>query len=162
MKTPKISIIVAFSDENQSIGSNNQLMWKISGDMKRFKELTTGHTVIMGRKTFESIGKTLPNRTNIIITRQNILIPGALIANSLEQALKQAFLTEKEEIFIIGGGEIYKQSIQQADKIYATIVKTLDKGDVFFPDYREMFTRETFREEHLEHDPPYIYVNLEK
>ena len=122
-----INIIVAAS-LNNVIGKDNKLLWRQSADLKRFKELTTGKTVVMGRKTFDSIGKPLPNRRNIVITRQSIQIPGCEMVNSLEEALKL-----DNEIFIIGGGEIYQKSIILADKIFLTLIETEIEGDTHFP-----------------------------
>ena len=122
-----INIIVAAS-LNNVIGKDNKLLWRQSADLKRFKELTTGKTVVMGRKTYDSIGKPLPNRRNIVITRQSIEIPGCEMVNSLEDAIKL-----DNEIFIIGGGEIYQKSIILADKIFFTLIKTEVEGDTYFP-----------------------------
>jgi dihydrofolate reductase len=130
-----ISIIVATA-ENSVIGKDNQLLWKLSADLKQFRTLTTGHSVIMGRKTFESIGRPLPNRTNIVISRQHDLaLPeGVLQANSLEKAIEIAKThAGNEEIFIIGGGNVYKQALTITDKIYLTEVKASIEGDAFFP-----------------------------
>ena len=126
-----ISIIVAVA-ENNVIGKGNKLIWHISEDLKRFKQLTTGHHIIMGRKTYESIGKPLPNRTNIIITRDSqFTAQGCIIANSLENAFEIA--SNDTEVFIIGGGEIYRQAIPFADKIYLTKIHAEFKGDTYFP-----------------------------
>lgn len=130
-----ISIIVATA-ENSVIGKDNQLLWKLSADLKQFRVLTTGHSVIMGRKTFESIGRPLPNRTNIVISRQKDLIlpEGVLKVNSLEQAIEAAKKhAGNEEIFIIGGGNVYAQALAITDKIYLTEVKASIEGDAFFP-----------------------------
>jgi dihydrofolate reductase len=125
-----IKIIVAMS-ENRVIGNNNELIWKLSSDLKRFKELTTGHPVVMGRKTYESIGKPLPNRRNIIITRNlEYEVNGCEVVSSLEEAL----LLTNNDCFIIGGGEIYKQSLEVADKIYLTLVHKDFEGDTTFPE----------------------------
>lgn len=125
-----IKIIVAMSD-NRVIGSNNELIWKLSSDLKRFKELTTGHPVVMGRKTYESIGRPLPNRRNIIITRNSEYeVEGCEVVSSLEEAL----LLTNNDCFIIGGGEIYKQSLEIADKIYLTVVHKDFEGDTTFPE----------------------------
>lgn len=130
-----INIIVAISKNSRTIGKNNALLWRISDDLRRFKTLTTGHPIIMGRKTFESIGRVLPDRTNIIVTRNTTLkIEGALICNSLEVAIKEAARVDSE-IFIIGGAEIYKQSISLADRLYLTVIDEEKNGDAFFPDY---------------------------
>ncbi len=126
-----ISIIVAVS-RNNVIGKDNQLIWKLSADLKRFKALTTGHTIIMGRKTFDSIGKPLPDRTSIVITRQkDYKIEGCTVVNSLEEALEKA--ADQEEVFIIGGGAIYKEALAKANKIYYTKVHKEFEGDTFFP-----------------------------
>lgn len=135
MPKSMISIIVATA-ENGVIGKDNQLLWKLSADLKRFRILTTGHSVIMGRKTFESIGRPLPNRTNIVISRQKDLIlpEGVLKVNSLETAIETAKnYAGNEEIFIIGGGNVYEQALKITDKIYLTEVKASIEGDAFFP-----------------------------
>jgi dihydrofolate reductase len=125
-----IKIIVAMS-KNRVIGNNNELIWKLSSDLKRFKELTTGHPVVMGRKTYESIGRPLPNRRNIIITRNSEYeVEGCEVVSSLEEAL----LLTNNDCFIIGGGEIYKQSLELADKIYLTLVHKDFEGDTQFPE----------------------------
>lgn len=125
-----IKIIVAIS-KNRVIGKNNELIWKLSSDLKRFKELTTGHPVVMGRKTYESIGKPLPNRRNIIITRNlEYRVEGCEIVSSLEEAL----LLTGSDCFIIGGGEIYKHSLEVADRIYLTLVNKEFEGDTQFPE----------------------------
>lgn len=144
---PRISIIVAVA-ENGVIGKRGGgMLWHIPEDMRHFKGLTTGHTVIMGRKTYETLGKPLPNRTNIVITRQeHFHVPGCVTANSLEEALNKARIQEKDEIFIMGGGEIYEQAIGLADKLYLTLVHQNFEGDVYFPDYSE-FKKEVYRED---------------
>ncbi len=125
-----VKIIVATS-KNRVIGNDNKLIWKLSSDLKRFKELTTDNPIVMGRKTFESIGKPLPNRRNIIVTRDtNYGVDGCEIVHSLEEAL----LLTGSNCFIIGGGEIYKQSIDIADKIYLTLVHKELEGDTTFPE----------------------------
>ena len=135
MTTSTINIIVALSQKNRAIGLKNNLLWRISDDLKRFKALTTGHPVIMGRKTFESIGKPLPNRTNIIITRNaDYSASNCIITTSVEQALKEAQKMDSQ-IFIIGGAEIYKETIALADRLYLTIIDEEKEGDVFFPAY---------------------------
>ena len=117
--------------KNRVIGNNNELIWKLSSDLKRFKELTTGHPVVMGRKTYESIGRPLPNRRNIIITRNSEYeVEGCEVVSSLEEAL----LLSANDCFIIGGGEIYKQSLELADKIYLTLVHKDFEGDTQFPE----------------------------
>lgn len=128
-----ISIIVAVS-ENGAIGKNNELLWRLSEDLKLFKRRTSGHAIIMGRKTFDSIGKPLPNRLNIVISRNSSLkIDGCEMANSLEKAIEIAKeKSEKDEIFIIGGEKIYNLSLNLVNKIYLTKVKTRMDADAFF------------------------------
>lgn len=127
-----LSIIVAV-DENNAIGKNNSLLWHISEDLKYFKSVTTGHPVIMGRKTFESIGRALPNRTNIIITRNSVFkAEGCIIANSLEEAINYAKQIS-DEYFVIGGGTIYKEAMEKAGTIYLTEVHHKYEADTFFP-----------------------------
>lgn len=117
--------------KNRVIGNDNKLIWKLSSDLKRFKELTTDNPVVMGRKTYESIGKPLPNRRNIIITRQpDYQVDECEIVSSLEEAL----LITGNDCFIIGGGEIYKQSLPLANKIYLTLVNEEFEGDTQFPE----------------------------
>lgn len=126
-----LSIIVAVA-ENQVIGNNNDLIWHISADLKHFKQLTSGHTVVMGRKTFESIGKPLPNRRNIVISRNPDFHPeGCEMALSIEEALRLA--ENEEEVFIIGGGTIYREMWDKADRLYLTLVHTVAEGDTSVP-----------------------------
>lgn len=128
---PLVSLIVAIS-LNNAIGRNNQLLWHIGEDLKYFKKVTSGHTIIMGRKTWESLGRPLPNRRNIVISRSQKAIEGAEVFPSIEDALA-ACGTEKE-VFIIGGGEIYKQTLPIANRLYLTIVaQMIDDADTFFP-----------------------------
>jgi len=124
-----IKIIVATS-KNRVIGKNNSLIWRLPNDLKRFKQITSGSAVVMGRNTYESIGRPLPNRRNIVITRQNINIKGCEVVNSIEQAL----LLCDRNCFIIGGGEVYKQTIDIADKIYLTLIHEDFEGDSYFPE----------------------------
>jgi len=126
-------IMIAAAAENNALGKDNQLVWHLPDDFKRFKQLTTGHYIIMGRKTFESFPKPLPNRTHIVITRQKDYHPeGCLIADSIENAI--AIVPQNEDAFIIGGGEIYKLAMQFADKIELTRVHAAFEGDAFFPE----------------------------
>lgn len=130
----QISIIVALS-ENNVVGVRNQLPWKLSADLKRVKSMTMGHHIIMGRKTFESIGRPLPGRTNVIITRNaNYKAEGCVIASSLQHALDIAM--NDTEVFIFGGGEIFKEAMPLASKIYMTRVHTHLEGDTYFPDIK--------------------------
>ena len=126
-------ITIAAIGINNELGKDNQLIWHLPNDFKRFKALTTGHYIIMGRKTFESFPKPLPNRTHVIITRQkNYTVENCIIVDSLEKAI--AACPKDEDIFIIGGGEIYYQSIEIADKIDLTRVHTTIEADTFFPE----------------------------
>ena len=122
-------------DENRVIGKNNTLIWHLPADLKRFKALTTGHVIIMGRKTFESIGKPLPNRTTIVISRQaDLQIEGAIIAHSVEEAILKAKSITREDIFIVGGAEIYALSLPLADQILVTQLHDIFEGDAYFPE----------------------------
>ncbi|MBB5634241.1 dihydrofolate reductase [Pedobacter cryoconitis] len=126
-----VSIIVAIA-ENHAIGKDNQLLWHLPGDLKHFKNTTSGHTVIMGRKTFDSVGKPLPNRRNIVITRDDALeISGAEVVNTLDAAI--ALCDPDEEVFIVGGAQIYNMAMAITDKIYLTVVKDNFEADTFFP-----------------------------
>ncbi|MBV9576155.1 MAG: dihydrofolate reductase [Gammaproteobacteria bacterium] len=132
-----ISVIVAIG-ENRVIGKNNQLPWHLPADLKRFKELTTGHAILMGRKTYESIGRALPNRSNIIISRNpQLMANGCIVVSSLQEAIQKAISEKNGEIFIIGGSEIYRQSLPYADRLYLTIVHHHFEGDAFFPELDE-------------------------
>jgi len=129
-----LKILVAF-DENRVIGKNNTLIWHLPADLKRFKSLTTGHVIIMGRKTFESIGKPLPNRTTIVISRQaDLQIEGVIIAHSVEEAILKAKSITREDIFIVGGAEIYALSLALADQILVTQLHDIFEGDAYFPE----------------------------
>lgn len=126
-----VSIIVAMA-ENGVIGRDMDLPWHISADLKRFKALTMGHHIVMGRKTFESIGRLLPGRTTVIVTRQpDYQVDGAVIVNSLGAA--QAAATDDSELFIIGGGQIYEIALPLADRLHVTRVHTEVDGDTSFP-----------------------------
>lgn len=140
-----ITILVAKSDNN-IIGNDNELIWHLPDDLKRFKQLTSGHPIIMGRKTFESIGKPLPNRINIVITRnKDWKSEGILVVNSLEEAIEKGKETNSE-IFIIGGGNIYDQAMWMADSIEVTEVHHIFKGDTKFPEIDLKIWKETARE----------------
>lgn len=156
-----ISLIAAMS-KNRVIGNNNSLIWKLPADLKRFKELTTGTTVVMGRKTYESIGRPLPNRRNIIITRDELYsVDGCEVVNSLEEAL---LLCSLDNTFIIGGGEIYRQSLSIVDKIYLTIIHEDFEGDTYFPELGDEWIK-TSREDHEPDEKnkhKYSFINYEK
>jgi dihydrofolate reductase len=126
-------IMIAAVAENNALGKNNELVWHLPNDFKRFKTLTTGHHIIMGRKTFESFPKPLPNRTHVVITRQENYRPeGCIVVNSIEKAI--AICPENETSFIIGGGEIYNLGLPYADKLEITRVHHSFEADAFFPE----------------------------
>lgn len=158
-----VSIIVAL-DDKRGIGAKNRLLWRIKKDLVRFKHLTMGHPIIMGRKTFESIGRILPGRTNIIITRdKNFSVDGGVVVNSLEEAIKTA-KAEAGEIFIIGGGEIFKQALEQnlVDKLYLTKVSGEFGAEIFFPEYASTFTKVLSTRTDLEGDYQLEFLELQK
>ena len=129
-------VMIAAVAENNALGKDNELVWHLPNDFKRFKELTSGHYIIMGRKTFESFPKPLPNRTHVVITRQEDYQPeGCIIVHSIEDAIQKC--PENEEVFIIGGGEIYKQGLDFSDKIEITKVHAHFEADAFFPEINE-------------------------
>ena len=131
-----ISLVVAASTNN-AIGKDNQLLWHLPNDLKFFKNTTWGGVVIMGRKTFESVNKPLPGRTNIVITRNTTWkADGVIVAENLIDAIKKAETSNCKEIFIIGGGEIYRESFSHANRIYMTRVHTEIVGDTFFPEMK--------------------------
>lgn len=142
-----ITLIVAMG-KNREIGKENQLLWHLPKDLKHFKELTSEHPIIMGRKTYESIGKPLPNRTNIVISRKNDWFEeGILIVGSIKEAVKFAKKID-EEVFIIGGGNIYEQTIDLADKLEVTLVDAVLDADTFFPKINEKIWQKTNEERH--------------
>jgi dihydrofolate reductase len=154
-----ISIIAAIG-KNRELGKDNRLLWHISEDLKRFKRITAGHPVIMGRKTFESLGKPLAGRINIIITRdESYTAKGSLVCHSLVEAVSKAKEIEREEIFIIGGGQIYNQAINIADKLYLTIVDGEYEADTFFPDYSS-FKKVVYEEKRQSGGYMYRFIEL--
>ena len=162
-KNQLITIIVAAA-ENNIIGNDNKLIWHLSDDLKRFKELTKGHHVIMGRKTFESMPKALPNRTNIVITRKkDYYAENAIVTNSLDEAVK--LTSDDPQPFIIGGGEIYKIALNISDRIELTRVHHNFDGDTYFPEIDAKIWRETNRIEKKKddnHKYNYTFITYEK
>lgn len=149
-----MTILIAAVAENNALGKNNDLLWHLPNDFKRFKEVTSGHYIVMGRKTFESFPKPLPNRTHVIITRQkDFKHEGCIVVSDIEKAI--AACPENEDIYIIGGGEIYTQSIHFADQLDITKVHHSFDADVYFPEINPdiwELTNETFHpkdEKHL-------------
>jgi dihydrofolate reductase len=131
----RVSAIAAMS-RNRVIGKDNQIPWHLPADMRFFQQTTLGHHVIMGRKNYVSMGKPLPRRTNIIITRNPYFISsGCIIVHSLEEALAIAHAANEEEAFVIGGGEIYRLAMDYLDRIYLTTIDLTIDGDVFFPEF---------------------------
>lgn len=163
----RISLIAALGARTRAIGKDNGLLWSLPADMRRFRELTTGHPVIMGRKTWDSIpGKyrPLPGRTNIVITTRDLgEAAGAHHAASLAEALATADTSPgSEEIFVIGGGRVYADALPSAHRLYLTLVDDDEDGDTHFPAYETAFTKVMEREEHPEQDPQLTYLTLER
>jgi dihydrofolate reductase len=166
---PRISIVAGLGRDkqhNRVIGKDNRLLWHIPDDLKRFKDLTLGHPVVMGRKTFESIvavlGTPLPGRTNIVVTRDaSWSYPGVEIRHSLEAALELARSLDSEEIFIGGGTELYVQALPHVDRLYLTLIDDEKEGDTFFPDYDD-FKEEISREERRWNELRYMWLTLDR
>ncbi|CAG0938869.1 dihydrofolate reductase [Gallionellaceae bacterium] len=151
MTQPHLSILVAMAS-NRTIGINNTLPWRCPEDLKHFKALTMGHHMIMGRKTFDSIGKPLPGRTTVVVTRNRELkIEGCIIAHSLEEAI--AACAGDEEIFIVGGGELYAQALPLADTLYITEIRQDVAGDAHFPEFDKNTWQEAARERRSQTEP---------
>lgn len=162
----KISIVVAVA-ENGIIGKDNQLLWKLSADLKRFKQITTGRYILMGRKTFESIGKPLPNRVSLIISRGfHCDADNCRVFPSVSQALEFAKANGQEEVFVVGGGEIYRQLLPLAETIYLTKVHTEIAGDTRFDckedDWKTVHSEFVPADEKNEFDSTYIILKREK
>ena len=162
----RISILAALSSNNV-IGRNNEVPWRLSTDLKRLKALSMGHHIVMGRKTFESVGRPLPGRTNLIITRQEGYAPaGVVVVHSLEEALRIAREAGEEETFILGGAEIYAQSMHVADRMYLTRVHAEVEGDTWFPDFDDVSEWHLTDAEHFEADEknqfPFSFLTYER
>jgi dihydrofolate reductase len=157
-----LSMIVAMSD-NRVIGIENRLPWHIPEDLKRFKKITSGHPIVMGRKTFESIGRPLPGRTNIVVTRnKDYRAEGVFACFSLKEALEFAGRAPgAEEIFVIGGGELFREALPMADRIYLTEVKWPYEGDAYFPTFDEAAYAVKATEK-LSDSPPAVLRVLER
>ncbi|HUO56171.1 MAG TPA: dihydrofolate reductase [Candidatus Paceibacterota bacterium] len=190
---PRISIVVAIGNgrlHNRVLGYNNALIWHIPDDLKRFRSLTRGHPVVMGRKTFESIvaarGSGLPDRPNIVVTRdsgykgpplhqgsegQAFIVPKTgdkkgigefFVVGSIEEGIAKAKEFDAEEIFIGGGGEVYTQALPFVDKLYLTLIDDDKEGDSYFPEYENEFTKKTFEEEREWNGLKYRWIDLER
>ncbi len=167
-KVHTIAAVVAIG-RNRELGRGNKIVWKIPADVQRFRDLTRGHPLILGRKTFESIlsyrGSPLPDRTNIVVTRDaNWSHEGVVVAHSLEEALEKAKgVPGSEEIHIGGGSELYKEALPQIDKLYLTLIDAeAADADTFFPPYEHAFTKKVFEEEHEWEGIKYRYIDLER
>lgn len=160
-----LSIIVATA-QNLAIGKDNDLIWYISDDLKRFKRLTTGHTILMGRKTYDSLPNgALPKRENVVITRdKNLKLPKCIMLNSVEEALEK-YAKSEEQVFVIGGGSIYEKLLPYAQKIYLTKVHESFDADVFFPEIDEKEWKVVLEEHHQKgekNDFDYSFIDLER
>lgn len=162
MQKPKVSAIAAIG-RNRELGKRGELIWRISDDLKRLKRLTTGHTIIMGRKTYESIGRPLPDRVNVVVTRNpDFVAPGCVLAPSVTKALEIAENAEPEEIFILGGAETYTQALPNTDRLYLTVIDATDPdADTFFPNYGE-FTKVIETETRDHNGLSYTWLTLER
>lgn len=154
----KITLIAAMAS-NRVIGRDNDVPWKLPPDLKRFQRLTMGHVLLMGRRTYESVGKPLPGRTNLVVTRQAGYAPeGVQVARTVEAALAWAKQTGESELFVAGGAEIYRQTLPVADRLQLTRIEEAFAGDTYFPEYDES---EWVLVEHEDHGPgegaPFAY-----
>lgn len=167
MSEHTISMIAAIG-KNRELGKGNDLLWHIPDDLKRFRSITKGHPCIMGRKTFESIlaiaGHPLPNRTNIVVTRDKAWShEGALPIDSIEEAIQLAKRKPGgEEVFIIGGGQIYAAAIGYTDKLYLTVIEDSKEADSFFPEYAPAFKKKVYEEDRTWNGLTYAWVDLER
>lgn len=170
MQKPLVSIVVALGRDkqhNRVIGKNNELLWHIPNDLRRFRMLTLHHPVIMGRKTFESIlkviKKPLPQRTNIVVTRDpKWSHPGVIAFHSLEEALFKARGLDRREAFIAGGSQIYEQALPFVDRLYLTLIDDGKEGDAYFPPYETEFTKVIGDESRAWHELKYRWLTLER
>ena len=156
--------LIAVIGKNRELGKDDKLLWYIPGDLPRFKSLTLNHPIIMGRKTYESLPKKpLPLRTNIVISSNpSFSVPGAIVVSSLDSALGEASQSGgAEEIFVIGGGSIYKLALEKADRLYLTVVDATAPADTFFPEYSQ-FSKVISQENYTEGGFHYTYLTLEK
>lgn len=154
----RVSLIAALT-ANRAIGRDNALPWYVPADLKRFKTLTMGHTLVMGRRTFDSVGEPLPGRTNLVVTRQEgWAAPGVTVVHSLPEALETARRAGEEELFIAGGAEIYRLALPLADRLYLTRLETEIEGDAFFPELPPGAWRLTESEPHpATHAVPFAF-----
>lgn len=154
--------MIAAISEDRGLGKDNRLLFRIPEDMKHFREITKGHVVIMGRKTFESIGRPLPDRTNIVVTRDpEFSAAGCTVLTSLKDAIEYARTLNDPEIFLIGGAQVYQQGIAFAERLYLTVVHATPDADAFFPEYPD-FSRVVSAREGRNDDYQYTFYTLEK
>lgn len=158
-----IKSIIAAKSDNNVIGKDNDLVWHMPADLRFFKNKTKGHWVIMGRKTFESMNGPLPNRSHIIITRRpDYQAEGCYVTDSIEGAFKIAEQQKLDDVFILGGAEIYAQTMNKADRMFVTEIKSTFEGDTFFPEIDTTYWKEVGRDEHEADDKnPYDYAFVE-
>jgi dihydrofolate reductase len=160
---PQLSLIAALSTTTRAIGKDNKLLWTIPEDLKRFKALTMGHPIVMGSTTFASIGRPLPGRPNIVITKDTSWEhEGVIVSHSIDDAIAIARSLDHDEVFVIGGGQVYKQTIALADRLYLTLIDDDAPGDVVFPEYTTLPFVETEREEHEHNGLHYAWVTLDR
>ncbi|MGH1541284.1 MAG: dihydrofolate reductase [Arenicella sp.] len=155
-------ILVAAIGQNRELGLDNQLLWQLPGDLPRFKEMTMGYPIIMGRKTFDSIGRPLPGRQNIVLTRNaEFSVDGLTVAHTVEQAMQLVTETNLDKVFVIGGGEIYSLFLPHATQLELTLVHDAPQADAFFPDYDSGF-KETARISNQADTLHYDYVSYSR
>ena len=160
MKEPEIGAVAAIG-RNRALGKGNELLWRIPDDLKRFKELTLGHPLIFGRKTYDSIGRPLPGRTNIVVTRDPYWKQeGVVIATSIEDAIAKAKALDSEKIYIGGGAQIYAQALPYTTKLYLTLIDDEKEADTFFPEYESEFSQVTFEENREFEGINYRWIDL--
>jgi dihydrofolate reductase len=163
MKEPAVSFVVAMSSTTRAIGKDNDLLWKIPEDLKHFRKVTIGRPMIMGRKTFDSIGHPLPKRENIVVTRNKAWSHfGVTVCHSLEDALHFAKTKNQEEVTIIGGSHIFREALPFVTRMYLTLVDDPAEGDVYMPDFNMDDFIETSRVENTFENVPYTILTLDK
>lgn len=159
---------IAALGRNRELGKDGALLWRIPDDLQRFKRLTMGHPVIFGRKTFESIGKPLSGRTNIVVSRtadprRQLLCHGSVVfVRSIEEAIETAQRVDGNEMYIGGGAQVYEQALPYIDKLYLTRIDDEKEGDSFFPPYEHLFTKKVFEEERRWNGLTYHWIDLER
>lgn len=160
-----VSLIVAM-DQDRGIGKENRLPWHLSQDLKRFRELTMGHYLLMGRKTWESIGRPLDGRTSIVVTANRHYFPeDCIVVHSVEEGIQYADACGEMELFIVGGGEVFKQALPIANKVYLTQIHAIVQGDVFFPEFDMRYWKEVDRVDYpcdTNNQFPFTFVTLIK